>query len=31
MLTQEAVEWPDQVEALVERLENEAPERTLSR
>jgi len=31
MLNQEVVEWPDQVEALVERLENEAPERPLSR
>ena len=31
MLNQEAVEWPDQVETLVERLENEAPERALSR
>ena len=31
MLNQEAVEWPEQVETLVERLENETPERTLSR
>ena len=31
MLSQEPVEWPDQVEALVERLESEAPERALSR
>ena len=31
MLSQEPVEWPDQVEALVERLEGESPERALSR
>ena len=31
MLTQETVEWPDQVEVLVERLESEATERALSR
>ena len=31
MLSQEPVEWPDQVETLVERLECEAPERALSR
>ena len=31
MLSQEPVEWPDQVEALVERLESEAPERALNR
>lgn len=31
MLTHEPVEWPDQMEALVERLESEAPERALSR
>ena len=31
MLTQEAVEWPDPVEALVERLENKADKRALSR
>ncbi|MEO1824581.1 MAG: hypothetical protein ABGZ31_02665 [Roseibacillus sp.] len=31
MLSQEPVEWPDQVETLVERLEGEAPERALSR
>lgn len=31
MLSQEPVEWPDQVEALVERLESESPERALSR
>ena len=31
MLNQEAVEWPDQVEILVERLESEATERALSR
>ncbi len=31
MLTQEAVEWPDQVEVLVERLESKATERVLSR
>ncbi len=31
MLTQETVEWPDQVEMLVERLESEAAERALSR
>ena len=31
MLNQEAVEWPDQVEILFERLESEATERALSR
>lgn len=31
MLSQEPVEWPDQVEVLVERLESEASERRLSR
>ena len=31
MLNQEAVEWPDQGEILVERLESEATERALSR
>ena len=31
MRNQEAVEWPDQVEILVERLESEATERALSR
>ena len=31
MLNQEAVEWPDQVEILVECLESEATERALSR
>ncbi|RPF85380.1 MAG: hypothetical protein CBB78_012660 [Roseibacillus sp. TMED18] len=31
MLTHEPVEWTDQVDQLVERLESEAPERALSR
>lgn len=31
MLSQEPVEWPDQVEVLVERLESEATERALNR
>ena len=31
MQTQETVEWPDQVEVLVERLESEATERALNR
>ena len=31
MLSQEPIEWPDEVEVLVERLESEATERPLSR
>ena len=31
MLSQEPVEWPEEVEALVERLESEASGRTLNR
>ena len=31
MFSQEPIEWPEQVEILIERLEEEATERTLSR
>jgi hypothetical protein len=31
MFSQEPIEWPEQVEILIERLENEASERALSR
>ncbi|MGB6219515.1 hypothetical protein [Haloferula sp.] len=31
MLSQEPIEWPDEVEVLVDRLENESAERALSR
>jgi hypothetical protein len=31
MFSQEPIEWPEQVEILIERLESEAPERALSR
>lgn len=31
MLTQEPIEWPDEVEMLVDRLENESAERALTR
>lgn len=31
MFSHESIEWPDEVEVLVDRLENEAAERTLNR
>lgn len=31
MLSQEAIEWPDEVESLMDQLESEQPERALSR
>ncbi|MEM1085218.1 MAG: hypothetical protein AAGI48_13990 [Verrucomicrobiota bacterium] len=31
MLTQEPIEWPDDVELLIDRLENESAERSLTR
>lgn len=31
MLTQETIQWPDEVEVLIDQLENESPERALTR